>query len=127
MADISVRNDTTGAMGGVAAKRSRYEKAEVAYGKIPAAAYDAGDTLVFNDIPMKELIHARIIGNNVALEVFHGADLSDPLDLDVLNDGDPADISYVVTYIRGTGSVNSGTVAGSGALLQVTVASGASS
>lgn len=131
MATVQVKNSTTGTMGTVAAKRARYEKSEVSYGKIPAAAYAAGDTLSFDHIPMKELIHARFVAiadNNsdtpAVLEVFHGASLASALDFDIINDGDTADISYVVTYIRGTGKVkDSSTTAGEGKLLKITVAS----
>ena len=49
-----------GQLGTKGAKRSRYEKSEIAYGRIPATAYAKGDTLVFDQIPMKDIINARL-------------------------------------------------------------------
>lgn len=127
MADIPVTNSATGAMGNKAAKRSRFEKAEVAYGYIPAAAATVGDTLVFNDPPIRQIIKAELTANGEKLEVFHGADLTNAVTFDILNDGDPAAVSYVIHYIRGTGKVKtSASEAGEGVLLKVTIASGAS-
>ena len=131
MATLQVKNSATGTMGIKAAKRSRFEKSETSYGKIPAAAYQVGDTLSFNHIPMKELIHARFVAladNNsntpAVLELFTGDDLSNALAFDLINDGDTADISYFVTYIRGTGKVKDNvTTAGEGKLIKITVSS----
>jgi hypothetical protein len=124
MPTVVVTNSTTGDMGIIAAKRTRYEKAEVAYGKIPADAYAVDDTLSFDDIPMKELIHARLVSNGEVKELFHGDDISSAVAFDISNTAATADISYVITYIRGTGQVKtSATTAGEGKLLQVTVAS----
>lgn len=124
MATKQVKNSVTGTMGTKAAKRSRYEKSEVAYGKIPAAAYAVGDTLSFDDIPLKELIHARFVGNSEVLEIFHGADISSAIAFDVSNSAAAADISYVITYIRGTGKVKtSANEAGDGELIKLTIAS----
>lgn len=131
MSTLQVKNSSTGTMGTIAAKRSRFEKSETSYGKIPAAAYAAGDTLSFDHIPMKELIHARFVAladNNsntpAVLELFTGDSLASALPFDIINDGDSADISYFVTYIRGTGKVkDSTTTAGEGKLIKITVAS----
>lgn len=117
MADLVVANSSTGTMGTKALKRSRFEKAEVAYGKIPAAAYAIGtDSLVFN-LPAKELIHARFFfgangvsdalvaetdANVEALEVFHGANLASAISWNV-GTSTEADINYVIHYIKGTG------------------------
>lgn len=124
MANVPVRNNVTGGQGNKAAKRTRYEKMETAYGKILAAGYAVGDTLQFVDPPMKELVHARFVGNDKVLEVFHGADLSSALAFDVEASGAAADISYVIHYKKGTGKQRGPTdVAGDGVFLQVTVSS----
>lgn len=119
MATKVVANSQTGTMGNKALKRSRFEKMETAYGRIPAAAYTIGDTLNFN-LPAKELIHAKFVfGTSLAgkvdpqtpntathaeaLELLHGASLSSAI---VWNCGAGAvaeDINYVIHYIRGTG------------------------
>lgn len=126
MATVNVKNSTTGDMGLKAAKRSRYEKAEVAYGKIPADAYEVADVLAFTGIPMKELIHARFVASTgETLELFTGADISSEIEFDVVNDSASADIGYVVTYIRGTGKVLVGTNAGDGQLLKLEITSSA--
>lgn len=124
MATVQVKNSSTGTMGTSAAKRTRYEKMETAYGKIPAAAYAVGDTLSFDDLPMKELVHARFTGNGEVLEVFHGASLASALAFDVSNTAATADISYVIHYKKGTGAVKAaGTYVGDGELLKITVSS----
>jgi hypothetical protein len=124
MADVNVKNSSTGDMGTIAAKRTRYEKMETAYGKIPAAAWEADDTLIFDQIPMLNLVHAKFVagaGAGEALELFHGADLSDPIDWDIVNDGDSASISYVIEYVRGTGKVASNE--DQGKVIKLTIAS----
>jgi hypothetical protein len=123
MPTIQVKNSATGAMGTKAAQRSRYEKAETAFGVIPAAAYAIGDTLSLDHSPMKSLIHAEFVAGTTALEIFHGADLSSPVVWDILQtNGVTADINYVVTYIRGTGNVNTSTAeAGEGVLIRLNV------
>ena len=123
MATVYVKNSVTGTMGTQAAKRSRFEKSEIAYGKIPSAAYEVGDTLSFDDIPMKELIHAELVSNGETKKIFHGTSLADAITFDISNSAATADISYVITYIRGTGKVKVGTVAGDGELLKITVSS----
>ena len=107
MATPSVKNSQTGAMGTQAAKRTRYEKMETAFGQIPAEAFDIGDTLSFDNFPMKELIHAKFKAGTTELEIFSGADLTSAVRWDLAqDDGLTADIDYVVEYIRGTGLVN---------------------
>ena len=126
MADVNVKNSATGDMGTVAAKRTRYEKMETAYGKIPAAAWEVGDTLIFDQIPMLALVHAKFVagaGDGQALELFHSADLSSDINWDIVNDGDTATISYVVEYIRGTGKVADNT--DQGKVIKLTIASSA--
>jgi hypothetical protein len=124
MATVQVKNSATGDMGTIAAKRSRYEKAETVYGKVPADAYEMGDTLSFEDIPMKELIHAKFrAGTTTGLEIFHGADLSDAVRWDTLQtNGVTGDIHYIIEYIRGTGKVKTDAdTDGEGELLQLWV------
>lgn len=127
MGNVNVKNSSTGSMGTRAAKRTRYEKMEVAYGKIPATAWAVGDTLIFDQIPMLDLVHARFVasaGDTPELELFHGADLSSDIDWDINaapTDAAGATISYVISYIRGTGRVASNT--DQGKLLKLTVAS----
>jgi hypothetical protein len=122
MANVQIKNSITNT---IAAKRSRYEKAEVAFGKIPAAAWADGDTLVFDQIPMRSLIHAKFVssaGTTDELEIFHGADLSSAIAWNISNTNTTTDISYVISYIRGTGKVQDATAqAGEGALLKLTV------
>lgn len=123
MATKQVKNSSTGAMGTSAAKRARYEKSEISYGKIPAAAFAIGDTLSFDHIPMKELIHGIFEAGSTSLEVFHGADLSSAIVWDLAQtNGVTADIDYKVTYIRGTGKVKDSTAtAGEGDLIKLTL------
>jgi len=119
MANISIKNSLTNRN---AAKRTRYEKMEVAYGKIPAAAWSNGDVLVLDQIPMKQLIHAHFVasaGNTPELEIFSQADLSEALYYNLANNS-TADISYVISYIRGTGNVQDDiAVAGEGQLIKL--------
>lgn len=121
MANVQIKNSITNTL---AAKRSRYEKAEVAFGKILAASWEDGDTLVFDQIPMKELIHARLVssaGSTTELELFHGADLSSAIAWNISNSNTTTDISYVISYIRGTGKLQDSTAqAGEGKLLRIT-------
>lgn len=127
MANVNVKNSPTGSMGTLAAKRTRYEKMETAYGKIPAAAWAVGDTLIFDQIPMLSLVHAKFVasaGSTNELEIFHGADLSSAIAWDL--NAEPAaaaaaTISYVIEYVRGTGKVASNT--DQGKTLKITVAS----
>lgn len=101
-----VKNSTTGTMGVSAAKRSRFEKSEVAFGTIPAAAYASGDTLVFSGIPAKEIIYGRIVTpENHILEFFNGTNFTNALawSYDSSVSATVLDLHYVITYIRGTG------------------------
>lgn len=123
MADVQIKNSLTNT---IAAKRSRYEKMEVAFGKITSDMWDDGDILVFDQIPMKELIHARFVsddGNNPELELFHSADLSSAQYFNLAGSiSSPSNISYVISYIKGTGKVqDSAAQAGEGKLLKVQV------
>ena len=114
---------------------SRYEKAEMAFGTIPAGSYKAGDTISFADVPSKYIVEARVTAHLaagvVALDVVPGTNLTDgPLTLalgtGVYTNGTTAGplLSYVIHYIRGNGVVgtSAGNVGGAaGDLLQVTV------
>ena len=120
MATVEVRNSSTGTMGTAAAKRTRYEKAETAYGVIningatPDAIY--GDIMSLTQAPIKEVIHAAFASDAATpdkLELFRDAsDVDAPIDFVVT--GDASKISYVIDYIRGTGHVGAGN-AGDGA------------
>ena len=128
MSNVNIKNSSTGALGTIAAKRTRYEKMETAYGKIPAA-WAVGDTLIFDQIPMLALVHAKFVASTPStttnsLELFHGADLTSAIAWDL--NAEPADaaaatISYVIDYVRGTGKVAGNT--DQGKLIKITVAS----
>jgi hypothetical protein len=95
--------NTTTDIGGL--KSSRYEKLQVSYGSIEASSYAFLDTLVFADVPARDIIKASIIAHTdpvVSLEVYPGTDVSAPLTLDI---PEPAKISYIIEYVRGTGRV----------------------
>lgn len=126
MPNVNVKNSPTGTMGTQAANRTRYEKMETAYGKIPAAAWAVGDTIIFDQIPMLSLVHAKFVasaGSTNELEIFHGADLTSAITWDL--NAEPAaaaaaTISYVVEYVRGTGRVSTNTDQGKVIKLTVT-------
>ena len=104
-------------------KSSRYEKLQVSYGRIAAASYNNGDTLVFSDVPARDIVRATVVAhtaNPAELYVYPGTDVSSAL---TLRSTAKADISYVIEYIRGTGRVASNT--DQGELLKVTVNTGA--
>lgn len=131
MANKSVKNSTTGTMGTGAAKRSRFEKSEIAFGKIPAAAYASTNTLVFDQIPSKEIIYGRLVtSEGHTLEIFNGTNISNALawTYNSASGTTVLDIHYVITYIRGTGKPHTGLANAStesageqGKLLKVTV------
>jgi hypothetical protein len=86
-------------------KSSRYEKLQVTYGTIAAADYTMGDTLVFSDIPSRDVIRATFIvhtTNPAELYVYPGTDVSGTLSLAATS---KQKISYVIEYVRGTGRV----------------------
>lgn len=131
MAEVLVRNSATGDMGVAAARRSRYERAEVAFGKIPAEAYESEDTLVFDQIPCKEIIHGEIVtSEGHVLKIFNGTDIDEAIDWTYDSDDGTTvlDLYYHISYIRGTGRVHPGLANSAaeksseyGKLLQVTV------
>jgi hypothetical protein len=105
-------------------KSSRYEKLQVSYGVILATEYANGDTLVFADVPARDIIRATIIvhtANPAELYVYPGTDVTAPL---TLNATSKQKISYVIEYVRGTGRVDGNTDQGD--LLKVVVNTGAS-
>jgi len=119
MANKSVKKVSTGAdvLGGL--QTSRYEKSEVAYGVIPAAAYAIGDTLVFDGVPSFKIFEGTVTihaASPVTLEILPGTSLDSPLSM---VSSTAEDISYVLHYIRGAGKTGSG--ASQGDLLQVTI------
>jgi len=114
MANISVKGTPTGTMGKLAAKRSRYEKMEVAYGQIKVNANTPdmviGDTAVFDQIPMRSLIEGRFVtnaGTPDELNIFTAASDTDAA-VSWTVAKDTTTIDYVVSYIRGTGHEGSG-------------------
>ena len=127
MAIKQIQNSTTGAFGVNAAKRTRYEKMETAYGTIPLNSYANGDTLQFVQIPSRNLIHAKFVTTaGDVLELFNSANLTAPLTWTLGANGAPQ-ISYVIEYIRGTGTLpatapdGSGVSAERGVLIQLHV------
>jgi hypothetical protein len=124
MATLSVRKlaaDST-QVGGLTT--SRYEKNSVAFGVIPAASYNLGDTISFDDINSQQIISASVVlqlNSPVTLQVIPGTDLSSALQLAA---NQKANISYVVHYIRGNGRVGADpSTDGQGQVLKVTVGS----
>lgn len=123
MATLHVKKVAVAAtdLGGL--KSSRYEKLQVSYGRISADDYTSGDTLVFADVPSRDIIRATIIvhtANPAELYVYPGTDVTGTLEL---NATDHEDISYVIEYVRGTG--RPGTSEDQGDLLKVLVDTGA--
>jgi len=110
MSNIQVKNSPASTK---KAKRSRYEKMEVAFGRIlvntdtPDIVF--GDTAVFSKAPIKELINARFVGNDGdVLELFRGVnDVNTPVTWANLGQNTTA-IDYVVSYIKGTGHAGAG-------------------
>ena len=99
-------------------KSSRYEKMQVSYGVVPAGSYSLGDTLVFSDVPSNDIIRATVTAHStipVTLEILPGTDVSSALPLSATT---TVKISYIIEYIRGTGSVSD---AGPGEVLKITV------
>lgn len=99
-------------------KSSRYEKLQVSYGAVEAADYAVGDTLVFWDVPARDIVKATIVAHAaspVTLDIYPGTDVSAALPLAI--GASPVKISYVIEYVRGTGKVASSTDQGD--LLQI--------
>jgi hypothetical protein len=96
---------------------SRYEKASMAFGTVPAGSYKCGDTLSFDDVDAQYIVEAHITAHTTAtavavLDVVPGTNLNTgalTLDLgtgfgtDGTTDG-PL-LSYVIYYIRGNGAL----------------------
>jgi len=100
-------------------KSSRYEKLQMSYGSISKDDYSSGDTLVFSDVPARDIIRATIIvktANPAELYVYPFTDVTGTL---TLNATSKEDISYVIEYVRGTG--RPGTATNQGDLLKVTI------
>lgn len=124
MADKSVKNSATGTMGTDAAKRTRYEKMETAYGKIPLASYVTGDVLVFDQIPAKEIVYGRFVtSEGGSLEVFNKTDFSSTVAWSFASatGTNPLDIHYVIHYKKGTGKRVGATTVQDGELLKIAV------
>lgn len=114
-------------------KSSRYEKLQISYGVINTDEYESGDTIVFADVPSRDIIRATVIvhtTNPAELYVYPGTDVSGTLTLRATQH---AKISYVIEYVRGTGRVGpvSGLAEGEtsddqGDRLKITVTTGVS-
>jgi hypothetical protein len=101
-------------------RSSRYEKLQVSYGTIEASSYSLLDTLVFDEIPSKEIVSASIVAHTApptVLDILPDTDLAAPLVLGGLTS--PAKLSYVIRYVRGTGAVGESSAMES--LLQVVI------
>lgn len=115
-------------------KSSRYEKLQASYGVIPAfgvdgtASYASGDSIVFNDVPSKDIIRATVIAHDPAsptvLEVYPGSDKNSAFTLNLASGVTaPVELSYIIEYVRGTGRVGTttGDNSGEGDLFTVVV------
>jgi hypothetical protein len=114
-------------------KSSRYEKLQVSYGVIPSTGYSLGDTLVFSDVPSKDIIRATVVAHAtvpVTLEVYPGAANNGTFSLllSSLQSG-TCKLSYIIEYVRGTGRVGSSSTdnSGEGELFSVLVDKGSTS
>jgi hypothetical protein len=93
---------------------SRYEKASMAFGTVPAGSYKLGDTLSFDDVDAQYIVEARITAHTSGtavsvLDVVPGTNLNTgelKLSLGAGTDGttDGPLLSYVIYYIRGNGA-----------------------
>lgn len=86
-------------------KSSRYERLQISYGVIDKLKYASGDTIVFADVPSRDIIRATIIvhsTNPAELYIYPGTDVSGTL---ALRATQHENISYVIEYVRGTGRV----------------------
>lgn len=89
-------------------KSSRYEKLQVSYGAIPAASYTLGDTIVFSDVPSRDIIRATVVAHTatpVTLEVFPATDVTSAMTLNLPDNATKPKLSYIIEYVRGTGRV----------------------
>ncbi len=104
--------------------RTQYDAPETAFGVLLADQWSLGDTLEF-PLPSKRIISARIVGHgtgtDINVEVLPGTDLSQPLALET-EASDSFDLSYVITYTQGAGTVGGLTGTNSGQLLSITIA-----
>ena len=83
---------------------ARPEHVYTAYGTISAADYAVGDTLQLVSLGMRELIHARFVAPAAEIEFTNGTSTTSPIAFDVMNSGAAADISYMITYLKGSGT-----------------------
>jgi hypothetical protein len=126
MADKAIKKTkvNTNDVGGL--KSTRYEKIQVSYGTIAPSEWAWGgagagdDILVFSEIPAREIIRATLVLHRttpVVLDIYPGTDTSSVIQWVVGGTAaDRPNISYVVEYLRGTGSVGT---SGPGDLLRV--------
>jgi hypothetical protein len=108
-------------------KSSRYEKLQVSYGKVSSSSYALGDTLVFADVPSRDIIRATVIAHAATpatLEVYPASDKDNVFTLLLPNNiASTPNVSYIIEYVRGTGRVGSDNSdnSGEGQLFSVTV------
>jgi hypothetical protein len=126
MADKNIKKTkvATHDVGGL--KSTRYEKIQVSYGTIATTDWTWGttgagdDVLIFSEVPSQDIIRATIVLHRtspVVLDIYPGTNTAAVIDWVV--GGTAADrpqISYVINYVRGTGSVGT---SGPGDLLRV--------
>ena len=110
-------------------KSSRYEKLQVSYGSIASSQYTVGDTLAFKDIPAQDIIRATVVAhsaNPATLEVYPASNKNNTFNLQIPGSS-PADLSYIVEYVRGTGRVGSASNdnPGEGQVFSVTISTAA--
>ena len=120
MANVQVKNSIDNPN---AANRAKFDQLGVSFGKVLAADWTDGDTLVFDQISAKTIVFAKFVSSAGAeLEVYSSTDLSAALEWDTDNAGTETDISYVIHYVQGTGHIGDGSSqAGEGKLLQLTI------
>jgi hypothetical protein len=129
MATYKVKKLASGASDISGLKTSRYEKLQVAYGAISDTAYALNDTLVFHDVPSKDIIRATVVAHAtvpITLEVFPATNVTgSPFTLTLSTGQAACKISYVIEYIRGNGKVGIGAGPSDGELFAVTIVAGA--
>jgi hypothetical protein len=106
-----------------AKKRTRYDKLQVAYGRILVGAGGTNDANVGDvvkiSLPMKAIVHAEFKSSaGDSLTLFNKSSLSPTWDVT----GTPTYIDYYISYIRGTGKPGLGGNAGAtGVTLNITL------
>lgn len=105
MSTIKVRKLKIASNDAIGFKISRYEKMEVAFGTVLAAAYTIGDTLSFAEVPASVVVSATFITADttpIVVQALNITDFTTPVPVNVTS-GTAVDISYRIEYIRGPG------------------------